>query len=483
MRAGILRKWRWHWQIGETMNLSSFNKLFFIGIGGMGMRALAEILIQKGMKICGSDRTDSEYLHVLREQGADIYIGHDASHITGADGIVISTAISEDNPELAEAKRLGIPIFHRSDVLAAVFLWGKGIAVAGAHGKSTTSGMLGRIFKDAGTDPTIVLGAAADYLHGNSCLGHGEYVIAEADESDGSFLKFKNYLAVVTNIENDHLDHYGTVENIKNAFVEFLDHVDPDGGAAIVCTDSKGVRDVLPRVSCPVITYGMNEDAVYRAVNKRYEKQLMLFDVAHAGRILGTITLRIPGVHNVCDAMAAVVTALYCGISFETIAASLVEFKGVARRFETKGYIDDVWVIDDYAHHPTEIKATLRAAKEIGGHRVICAFQPHRYSRTKLLLDEFSLAFDDADGLYFTDIYSAGEEPIPGIDGTVLPKAVGAHLPNREIRYVADREELAKAIWKEAKAGDMIFTMGAGTITKTGGELLRLLEEEGLADD
>ena len=459
------------------MELSSYRKLHFVGIGGMGMRALAEILIQKGMKISGSDQKDSAYLSVLRSQGADIFVGHDATHVDGADAVVVSTAISEDNPELAEARLRGIPVFHRSDVLAAMFLWGKGIAVAGAHGKSTTSGMLGRIFRDAGLDPTIVLGAAADYLKGNSCLGRGEYVIAEADESDGSFLKFQNHIGVVTNIENDHLDYYGSFENIKKAFLTFLSHTDGEHGAKILCTDSEGVRDILPHVTGHVITYGLREDAEYRAVNKRYEKHWMLFDVTHGGETLGTIRLRIPGTHNVRDALAAAVTGLFCGIPFETIAETLSEFVGVKRRFETKGYAQDIWVIDDYAHHPTEIKATLRAAKEIGCHRVVCAFQPHRYTRTKLLQDEFAEAFDDADVLYFTDIYAASEEPIPGIDGTLLPKLVGQRLPGKEIHYVPDYLDLAATLAKKAEPGDLILTMGAGSITHTGRELLRLIEE------
>ncbi len=459
------------------MNLSSYKKIHFVGIGGMGMRALAEILIQKGMSVSGSDQKDSAYLSVLKSQGADIFVGHDAAHVEGADALVVSTAISEDNPELYEARRKGIPVFHRSDVLAAMFLWGKGIAVAGAHGKSTTSGMLGRIFRDAGRDPTIVLGAAADYLKGNSCLGRGDYVIAEADESDGSFLKFQNHIAVVTNIENDHLDHYGSVENIKKAFLEFLSHTDGETGAKIVCTDSEGVRDILPDVTGHVITYGLADGCDYRAVNKRYEQHWMLFDVEQSGKILGTIRLRIPGTHNVRDALAAVVTGLFCGISFDVIAAALSEFKGVRRRFETKGYAQDVWVVDDYAHHPTEIKATLRAAKEIGGHRVVCAFQPHRYTRTQLLQNEFAEAFDDADVLYFTDIYAASEEPIPGIDGMLLPTLVGRRLPKTEIHYVADYQDLSERLAKEALPGDLILTMGAGSITHTGGKLLSLLEE------
>lgn len=465
------------------MDLQKFQKLHFIGIGGMGMRALAEILLEKGMKLSGSDTNRSDYLDFLKSQGADIYVGHDASHIDGADGIVISSAISEKNPELAAARKRGIPVYHRSDVLAAVFHWGKGIAVAGAHGKSTTSAMIGQVFRDAGLDPTIVLGGAVDYLHGNSCLGEGKYVIAEADESDGSFLKFQSSLAVVTNIEDDHLDHYGSVENIKKAFAEFVSHITDPDGAAIVCADSEGVRDILPRISKKVVTFGLSEDADYRAVNKRYDKNQLLFDVEKAGRTLGTISLRIPGTHNVRDALACIVTGLYCGIPFRTISKSLGNFIGVKRRFETKAYINDVWVLDDYAHHPTEIAATLRAAQEIGGHRVVCAFQPHRYTRTQLLQKEFAEAFADADKLYFTDIYSAGEAPIEGVDGELLPRLVAEKHPGKDISYMETLEELAEALYADARPGDMIFTMGAGSIYRAGGRLIEMLREKGLSND
>lgn len=465
------------------MNLKTFKKLHFIGIGGMGMRALAEILIEKGMKISGSDSNPSDYLNFLKSQGADIYIGHDASHIEGADGIVISSAIAATNPELVAARKKGIPVYHRSDVLAAVFHWGKGIAVAGAHGKSTTSAMIGQVFRDAKLDPSIVLGGAVEYLHGNSCLGEGQYVIAEADESDGSFLKFQSSFAVVTNIEDDHLDHYGTVENIKKAFVEFISHINDPDGCAILCVDSQGVRDILPRVTKPVITYGLSEDAEYRALNKRYDKNHMVFDVLHHGKMLGSISLQIPGAHNVRDALAAVVTGLVCGIPFKTIARALADFVGVKRRFETKAYVKDVWILDDYAHHPTEIEATLRAAKEIGGHRVVCAFQPHRYSRTKLLQQEFAEAFADADTLYFTDIYSAGEAPIEGVDGMLLPRLVKAHSPDMDVRYEASLDDLVEALYQEARPGDMIFTMGAGSIYRAGERLVQLIREKGLAND
>ncbi len=464
------------------MDLQKFHRLHFIGIGGMGMRALAEILIEKGMKLSGSDMKESDYLQFMRKQGADIFIGHAASHIEGADGVVISSAIRENNPELAAARKKGVPVYHRSDVLAAMFHWGRGIAVAGAHGKSTTSAMIGKIFRDAGTDPTIILGGAVDYLHGNSCLGEGEYVIAEADESDGSFLKFESSLAVVTNIEDDHLDHYGTVENIKKAFAAFIGHIKDPDGAAIVCIDSQGVRDILPCIGKKVITYGLSEDAEYRAVNKRYDKNHMVFDVYRGARKLGNLRLQIPGAHNVRDALAAAVTGLYCGLPFRTIERSLAGFVGVKRRFETKAYIDDVWILDDYAHHPTEIAATLSAAKEIGGHRVICAFQPHRYSRTKLLQDEFAAAFDSADKLYFTDIYSAGEMPIDGVDGMLLPEKVQEHSPDKDVQYIGDLHALADALYEEARPGDMIFTMGAGTIYQAGEQLIRRIQEKGLSD-
>lgn len=465
------------------MNLQQFQRLHFIGIGGMGMRALAEILIEKGMKISGSDMNESDYLQFLKKQRAEIYIGHQASHVDGADGIVISSAIKPDNTELTAAKQQGIPVYHRSDVLAAMFQWGAGIAVAGAHGKSTTSAMIGKIFHDAGTEPTIVLGGAVDYLRGNSCLGKGRYVIAEADESDGSFLKLQSSIAVVTNIEDDHLDYYGTIENIKNAFTAFVNHVTDPMGAAIVCLDSRNVRDILPSIKGRLITYGMNDEAEYHAENKRYNNHKMVFDVYQRDRLLGSVCLKIPGSHNVRNAMAAIVASLYCGIPFDVIAASLADFSGVKRRFETKAYVNDIWILDDYAHHPTEIAATLGAAKEIGGHRILCAFQPHRYTRTKLLQEEFAAAFDSADRLYFTDIYSAGEAPIEGITGQLIPEKVRVHNPEKNVYYVKDLHELTKVLYRDARPGDMIFTMGAGSIYKVGEELVRMLRNKGAEND
>lgn len=465
------------------MDLNQYHSYHFIGIGGMGMRALARILINKGFNVSGSDISDSPALSEFKNHGASIYIGHKKENIENADVIIISSAIHSNNPELLEAEARSIPIFHRSDLLAAIFKWGKGIAVAGAHGKSTTSSMIGQIFYSARMSPTIVLGAATDYLKGNSCLGHGDYVIAEADESDGSFLKFHPFLAVVTNIEDDHLDHYGTIENIQNAFADFVNNVSYNDGAALLCTDSEGVKTILPKVKSKIITFGMNEDAEYRAVNKRYEDNYMRFDVWHKTELLGTISLQTPGTHNVKDALGAVAVGLYCGIPFSNIKSALQEFTGVKRRFQTKMRNRDIWIVDDYAHHPTEIEATLAAAKESGNHRVICVFQPHRYSRTNLLKDEFAVAFNDADVLFFTDIYASNEEPIKGVNGKLIPDLVKKQQPNKEIYYIEKTDKLLQTLYSFIKRGDMVITMGAGNIYQVGEKLSEYIKEKGLRND
>ena len=465
------------------MDLNQYHSYHFIGIGGMGMRALARILINKGFNVSGSDISDSPALSEFKNHGASIYIGHKKENIENADVIIISSAIHPNNPELLEAEARSIPIFHRSDLLAAIFKWGKGIAIAGAHGKSTTSSMIGQIFYSARMSPTIVLGAATDYLKGNSCLGHGDYVIAEADESDGSFLKFHPFLAVVTNIEDDHLDHYGTIENIQNAFADFVNNVSYNDGAALLCTDSEGVKTILPKVKRKIITFGMNEDAEYRAVNKRYEDNYMRFDVWHKTEFLGTISLQTPGTHNVKDALGAVAVGLYCGIPFSNIKSALQEFTGVKRRFQTKMRNRDIWIVDDYAHHPTEIEATLAAAKESGNHRVICVFQPHRYSRTSLLKDEFAVAFYDADVLFFTDIYASNEEPIKGVNGKLIPDLVKKQQPNKEIYYIEKTDKLLQTLYSFIKRGDMVITMGAGNIYQVGEKLSEYIKEKGLRND
>lgn len=459
------------------MILENFKKFHFVGIGGMGMRALAEILLEKGFLVSGSDVSSSDFLKHFEEKGANVFIGHKEEHVHGADCVILSSAIKENNPELMEARKLNIPVFHRSDVLACLINQNLGIAVAGAHGKSTTSAMVGQIFYEAGLDPTIVLGAAVNYIDGNSCLGHSEYTIAEADESDGSFLKFYPHISIVTNVEDDHLDHYKTVENIQKAFVQFINQTNSDG-KAILCLDSEGIQSILPKLDESYVTYGFSPIADYQAVNKKYVHGELQFDVLHEGENLGTISLKIPGDHNIRNALAATICGLSLGISFEIVKKALSHFTGAKRRFQTKWKSERYWVIDDYAHHPTEINATLCAAKETGVKRVICAFQPHRYSRTSLLRDEFAMAFDKADVLLFTDIYSAGEAPIDGVDENLIPGLVKERNPEKEIYVIPKFEDISKELAKLVQPGDMVITMGAGSIYRAGEELIQLIKDE-----
>lgn len=459
------------------MNLENYKNIHFVGIGGVGMRALAKIMVEKGYTVSGSDNVYSSELELLKKRGVNIHIGHAVKNIDGADALIVSTAISKNNLEIQEAKHRKIPVFHRSDLLAAILSEGESICVAGAHGKSTTSAMIGKVFYDAKKDPTIVLGGKVDYLNGNSIFGHGNFVIAEADESDGSFLKFRPFISVITNIEDDHLDHYLTVENIKNAFIKFIKQTDDLNGTTVLCIDNEGVKSIFHSLNKKnYITYGTSEEAEYRAVNKRYNNSRMMFDVYHKNKFLGTIELLIPGTHNIRNALATVVVGLYCGIEFETIAKALSEFNGVKHRFQVK-YSGDVRIIDDYAHHPTEIMSTLKAAKECGTHRVVCVFQPHRYSRTNLLKNEFVNAFDDADVLFLTDIYAAGEKAIPGISGKTLENLIRERYPNKKIIYVEKIEKLPKALNAEIKKDDLIITMGAGNIYQVGEQLISLIKE------
>lgn len=459
------------------MNLNNYKRFHFVGIGGVGMRALAKIMIDKGYMISGSDNVYSSELENLRKLGVEIFVGHNPQNIKNADVLIVSTAISKNNSEVLEAKKHKIPVFHRSDLLAAILCGGKSICVAGAHGKSTTSAMIGKVFCDAEKHPTVVLGGKVDYLNGNSIFGNGEFVIAEADESDGSFLKFNPFISVITNIEDDHLDHYLTVENIKNAFIKFINQTDKINGNTILCIDNEGVKSILPKLDeNSYITYGTSDNAEYKAINKRYIDSYMMFDVYHKESFLGTVSLMIPGTHNVRNALAALVTGLICGIDFKTIAKSLMEFNGVKRRFQIK-YSGEVKIVDDYAHHPTEIMSTLKAAKECGKHRVICAFQPHRYSRTNLLKYEFANAFDNADIIFITDIYSAGEKPINGISGKMLVDLIKEKHPTKTITYIKNMEDLPEAIKNEMQKDDMIITMGAGNIYRVGEDLIMSIKE------
>ena len=457
--------------------LKDIETIHFVGIGGAGMSPLARIMLELGYHVSGSDREDSGVIENLRRLGAKVMLGgQKAENVRGVDAIVVSTAIPYDNPEVLAARDLGITKLHRSDINAALVNEYKGIAVAGAHGKTTTTSMLGVALTKAGVSPTVVVGGEVPDLGTNAVLGEGDYLVSEADESDGSFLKLRPHIAVVTNVEDDHMDHYGTMENIIRAFTQFIQNVDRENGYAVLCFDNENLRHIARHIDRKYYSYAIDHEADYQARNILTTGKGISFDVVHGEEMLGHISLNIPGRHNVLDAMACLVTVLSIGVPFEKMAAGLAAFHGAKRRFQTKGRIDGVWIVDDYAHHPTEIAATLQAAKETKPARLICVFQPHRYSRTQLLHEEFGKAFRSADLLVLTDVYAAGEAPIEGISGETILQEV-RRQSGQSVVYLPEREKLASYLQKEIQEGDLVITMGAGDIYKTGEELVELLQK------
>lgn len=457
--------------------LENIRKIHLIGIGGAGMRAIANILIQKGYEVSGSDVKESAITKKFSEMGAKIYIGQKPENVEGVEVVVVSTAIPATNPELMGAKELNIPVIHRSDIVKYVLDSTKGIAVAGAHGKTTTTSMIGQIFEEALMDPTIIIGGEVDYLGGNSKLGKGEYSIVEADESDGSFRKLNPQIEVITNIENDHMDFYKTTENLLSAFETFIGKLPKENGLAVVYGDNKNIRNFVKTNMRKFITYGLSDANDYVAKNIKIDGHKMTYDVYSKGEMLLAITLIVPGEHNILNSLAAVVVALNCGIKKDAIIKALAKFTGAKRRFEHKGLYNGIWVVDDYAHHPTEINATLTAAKEMETHRVVCVFQPHRYTRTQLLLNEYATAFKNADVVVMTDIYSAGEAKIDGIDGKSIPNIV-KNTTGQDVIYVENADELPKRLADLVQKGDLVITMGAGNINTYGPKLLSELKNK-----
>ena len=454
--------------------LTGIKKVHFVGIGGAGMSALAKILVEKGYNVSGSDVKESVMTGILRDLGAKVFIGQRAENVQDTEAIVVSSAIRENNPEVVEAKRLGLKRLHRSDVNAFLINNSKGIAVAGAHGKTTTTSMLGVSLDYEGVSPSIIIGGEVDYLGSNAKLGKSDYLVSEADESDGTFLKYYPYIGIVTNVENDHMDHYGTMENIIKAFTQFLNQIREDGWG-VVCFDNENIRNIVKNVNRKIVSYAIDHEADYVAANIKADASGTSFDVIHKGENLGTVKLNVPGRHNVLNAMACVVTGITLGQSVAQMAEGLTVFNGAKRRFQTKGKAHGVWVVDDYAHHPTEIATTLKAARQTQPKRLVCAFQPHRYSRTQLLQKEYGSCFKDADLLVLTDVYSAGEDPIPGVDGELLVKEVAEQTGQKTV-YIKDKKEIAAYLKSIAQEGDLIMTMGAGDIVKCGEELVELLK-------
>ncbi len=450
--------------------LENMKKLHFIGIGGVGMSAIAYVVHKLGGQVSGSDEKSSRLTENLEREGVKIYYGHARGQIGQCDAVVLSTAINQSNPEVAEARERGIPVLHRSDILAALINSNFGIAVAGAHGKTTTTSMLSCLAVAAGLDPTVLIGGEVAALGGNARYGKSDYLIAEADESDGSFLKFFPHLAILTNIENDHMDFYHTMERMHGAFAQFAGQL-AEGGALILCFDDKALRELAKSVKQKVISYAIDDDADYCAKNVQYDKDGTSYDVFYKGDLLGQIRLAVPGRHNVLNSLAVVAAGRFLNLAFPSIADALQSFSGAKRRFEIKGRMNGALVVDDYAHHPTEIKTTLTAARQTRPNRLICAFQPHRYTRTQFLKEDFGKCFDVCDLLILTDIYAASEQPIAGVNGQTLVEEVKRQT-GQEAVYAATVGDVADYLAGIAQEGDMIVTVGAGDIYKAGEMLL-----------
>ncbi|MCS5694669.1 UDP-N-acetylmuramate--L-alanine ligase [Desulfofundulus thermocisternus] len=452
-------------------------RVHFIGIGGAGMSGLASILLDLGYEISGSDLSSTDITRRLESRGAVCHVGHASRNLDTSQLVVISSAIKPDNPELLAAREKGIPVIHRGDLLAWLMQRQKGIAVAGAHGKTTTTSMLALVLERSGFDPTIVIGGELNDIGGNAKLGRGEYLVAEADESDGSFLKLQPLAAIITNIEDDHLDHYGSVEEIKKAFRQFM-HKVPEHGLVVACIDDPNVRETIRDLERPLITYGSEgSGASYTLRQLSLDSGGSRGDVYYEGRFLGTLELYVPGRHNMLNALAVVAAARWLGLDFNLIASILREFRGARRRFELLGEVGGIRVVDDYAHHPSEIRATLQAARQTDPGRLVVVFQPHRYTRTLLLKEQFGRSFADADLLIVNEIYSAGETPIEGVNAQLIVQAI-KNYGRPPVVYLPTREQVVNYLAAEARPGDLILTMGAGNIWLCGLDLLKRLREK-----
>lgn len=452
--------------------------IHFVGIGGIGMSGIAEVLLNMGHKVSGSDLKVSEVTRHLEDLGAKIKIGHSGLNIKGADVVVISSAVPEDNPEVAASRREFIPVIPRAEMLAELMRLKSSVAVAGSHGKTTTTSFIGTVLTQAGFDPTLVIGGRLNSLKTNARLGQGDFLVAEADESDGSFLMLSPTIAVVTNIDLEHLNYYKGLDHLKETFLTFINKV-PFYGAAVLCLDDPNVQSLLPGVRKRYITYGLSSQAEVSARNISCEAWGYSFDLIYQGRDLGRLKANLPGRHNVLNALATAAVALDMGVSFEDLAAGIGGMAGVGRRFELKGEVGGITVIDDYGHHPTEIKATLSALADCyPERRKVVVFQPHRHSRTKALFDDFITAFNPADQLIITDIYAAGEESIDGISGQVLAESIRSH-GHREVIFEPELSDLAEKLASTLTGGDVLMTMGAGNIWQVGEELIRRLTTNG----
>lgn len=457
------------------VKLRKTRHLHFVGIGGIGMSGIAEVLLNLGYRVSGSDLVESDTTSRLADLGGEIYVGHHEKNVEDADVVVISSAVRPDNPEVVAARQAGIPMVPRAMMLNELMRMKYGIAIAGSHGKTSTTSMVATIMAEASMDPTIVIGGKLNSLGTNARLGTGDYLVAEADESDGSFLHLTPTIAVVTNIDNEHMDFYGTFEDLRRAFHQFLEKV-PFYGRAILSLDDEEVAGLLPELDRPYVTYGLTTQADVVASRVTHSGFGSSFRVSLAGEVLGEINLRVPGLHNVYNALASICIGLELDLPFEIMSSALGSFSGVQRRFQLKGEAAGVSVYDDYGHHPTEIRTTLDGARKGWGGRIIVLFQPHRFSRTRDLLVEFGTAFHNADEVLVLDIYAAGEDPLEGLSGEVVADTMISH-GHREARYVGSRVQAVKSVLEILQPGDLLLTLGAGDIWRAGEQVLGLLEE------
>ena len=456
------------------------NRVHFVGIGGSGMSGIAEVMLSLGYQVQGSDLKNNASTLRLNNLGATIFIGHDEKNIRDADAVVVSSAVNESNPEVVAAREQLMPVVQRAEMLAELMRFRYSIAVAGTHGKTTTTSLVASILAEGGLDPTFVIGGRLKSADSNARLGQGEYLVAEADESDASFVHLKPMLAIVTNIDADHMSTYdGDLQKLRNSFVEFLHNL-PFYGLAILCTDDPGINEVLGQVGRSTVTYGIDSDADIRAENIEFSEGLSRFRVVRANEKESLdVSLRLPGLHNVRNALAAIAVAIELQISDQAVVTALENFEGIERRFQSHGEIETangrVLLIDDYGHHPTEIAATLEAARAgWPGKRIVLAFQPHRYSRTRDLMDDFAAVLSEADVLILLEVYAAGEDPIAGADGRAIARAVRSRGGVEPV-FVEELDGLAAVLESVLADGDLLLTMGAGDIGALASQLPKLL--------
>ena len=455
------------------MPLRRTYQVHFVGIGGIGMSGIAEVLLNVGYRVSGSDLAASETTLRLENLGARVSIGHAADQVGAADAVVVSSAVTADNPEVVEARRRGVPVIQRAEMLAELMRMKVAICVAGSHGKTTTTSILGSVLAEGGLDPTMIIGGRLNSLGSNARLGQSEYLVAEADESDGSFLKLTPTYGVITNIDPEHLDHYGSVERLHAAFIEFANKV-PFYGLLAVCIDHPVVQDILPHIGKRLVTYGLDPAADYRAIDLDFGPDCVRFDAYRGERRLGPVELRMIGEHNALNALACIAVADELQVPFTRVQAALERFEGIQRRFTQRGRAAGVTVVDDYGHHPVEIRATLAGARKAFSNRLVVVFQPHRYSRTRDLEREFHAAFDRADVLIVMDIYPAGEQPIEGVHARMLYRGIRNHGP-RQAHYIGDREHVVDWLLDNVRPDDWVVTMGAGDVWRVGEELVERL--------